>query len=123
MPKCPTVAIKSGERYAIINESDFDPDVHELFEGEVTPPVDPAPEGGAGDEPGGEAGASSDGGGAHTGEAGEIVPLTPKEVHKMNKEALLSALLFRGIDGGTKNVPELKSTLITHITENENEKE
>lgn len=28
----PTVKIKHGSDYAIINESDFDPDVHELFD-------------------------------------------------------------------------------------------
>ena len=32
MDTCPTVKIKSGDSFAIINESDFDPDMHELLD-------------------------------------------------------------------------------------------
>lgn len=35
MSKIPTVKIKSGEGFIIINESDFDPSHHELCDGEV----------------------------------------------------------------------------------------
>jgi hypothetical protein len=37
----PTVRVKSGDSYAIINESDFDPSVHELFEAPPAPPPPP----------------------------------------------------------------------------------
>lgn len=42
---CPTVNIKSANEsgYTVINESDFDATVHELFEVPVLPPAPPAP--------------------------------------------------------------------------------
>lgn len=39
---CPTVKVKSGDDFAIINESDFDPAVHERFE-DAPPPPPPVP--------------------------------------------------------------------------------
>ena len=34
----PTVAIKHGLGYCIINESDYNPDIHELYEGPIKSP-------------------------------------------------------------------------------------
>ncbi len=38
MPKIPTVKIKAGKDYAIINESDFDPATMELFDAPAPKP-------------------------------------------------------------------------------------
>lgn len=42
---CPTVKVKSGDSYAIINESDFDASVHEHYEAPLAPPPPPPPPG------------------------------------------------------------------------------
>lgn len=34
---CKTVKIKAGDDYAVINESDFDVEIHELFDAPATP--------------------------------------------------------------------------------------
>jgi hypothetical protein len=38
--RLPTVRVKAGDGFVVINESDFDPNVHELFD---APPVDAPP--------------------------------------------------------------------------------
>lgn len=38
---CPTVKVKFGDSHIVINETDYDPSVHELFELPPTPPPPP----------------------------------------------------------------------------------
>jgi len=38
---CPTVKVQSGDSFAIINESDFDPKVHKKFAEPAVPPPPP----------------------------------------------------------------------------------
>lgn len=35
---CKTVKVKGGDDFIVINESDYDPKVHKLAEGEIAPP-------------------------------------------------------------------------------------
>lgn len=56
--KLPTVRVRSGDSFVVINESDFDPELHEIWEAPDAPEsaqsgsTETTPEGGAAEETG-----------------------------------------------------------------------
>jgi len=85
----PTIRVKSGDSYAIINEADYDPSVHVLLDGETAPA--PTSASLAGDL------ASSDASGAASTETPPVaIPADWADLHHNAKIKLAETIL--GID-------------------------